>query len=198
MEANTTTTALSSTPSCLPGTFNPSPAVKLPAKAQAASNPDMAGTGIRSALFNAHDADITFRSADKIFFKIHSQNLKTNTGGFSAYISSGTSGDAIAELKESSATLETIFQFIYPARHPSLEKTDFATLKVLAEAAEKYQVFAAMNFCYIRMKSDIITSGFKYSIGRTASIIPHRPHIVLAPTPRVPATAAKKASMEWL
>ena len=55
-------------------------------------------------------------------------------------------------LDEPSDVLEILFQFVYPRRHPSLEDTDFETLAVVAEAAEKYQVFSAMNVCPLRLE----------------------------------------------
>jgi len=56
------------------------------------------------------------------------------------------------DLQETSATLELLFQFIYPQRHPALDTTPFEVLAPLAEASEKYQVFPAMNICHIRMR----------------------------------------------
>ncbi|KAF7372835.1 hypothetical protein MSAN_00489500 [Mycena sanguinolenta] len=41
---------------------------------------------------------------------------------------------------------------MYPQRHPALDTTLFEVLETLAEAAEKYQVFPAMNICHIRMR----------------------------------------------
>ncbi|KAJ6537290.1 hypothetical protein DFH09DRAFT_931013, partial [Mycena vulgaris] len=96
------------------------------------------------------DADIVFQSCDGVLFSVHRVNLETHTDGFPpAEIS--TEGE-ICSLSESSGTLELLFQFIYRQRHPTLENLAFADLAGLAEAAEKYQVFAAMNICHIRMK----------------------------------------------
>jgi hypothetical protein len=55
-------------------------------------------------------------------------------------------------LPETAVTLELLFQFIYPQRHPALDTTPFEILEPLAEAAEKYQVFPAMNICHIRLR----------------------------------------------
>jgi hypothetical protein len=41
---------------------------------------------------------------------------------------------------------------MYPERHPDLESADFEMLEPLAEAAEKYEVFSAMNICKIRIR----------------------------------------------
>ncbi|KAJ7720656.1 hypothetical protein DFH07DRAFT_304722 [Mycena maculata] len=101
-------------------------------------------------LFNSPEADVIFQSCDGVLFGIHRANLQTNTEGFPpAEIS--TSGE-IVPLAESSSTLELLFQYIYPRRHPALDEIAFPDLAALAEAAEKYQVFSAMNICRIRMR----------------------------------------------
>jgi hypothetical protein len=64
--------------------------------------------------------------------------------------------DEEVELTETSDVLEILFQFIYPRKHPSLVNIKFSTLAGVAEAAEKYQVFSAMNICEIRMRYVLI------------------------------------------
>ncbi|KAF5380012.1 hypothetical protein D9615_006298 [Tricholomella constricta] len=108
---------------------------------------------VQSSRFNATDADVTFRSSDGVLFSIHLMNLKANTDGFIP--PANATFDEIVELTESSATLDMLFKFIYPARHPDLESIEFTVLDRLAEAAEKYQVYAAMNICKIRMKGTL-------------------------------------------
>ena len=49
-------------------------------------------------------------------------------------------------------TLELLFQFCYPDYRPNVEALEFEALALLAEAAEKYQVFSAMNLCKIYMR----------------------------------------------
>ncbi|KAF7354023.1 hypothetical protein MVEN_01089100 [Mycena venus] len=88
-----------------------------------------------SELFHPQDADVTFQSCDGVLFGIHRPNLQTNTESFPPPEIS-TDGDI----------------FIYPRRHPALDGIAFADLAALAEAAEKYQVFSAMNICRIRMR----------------------------------------------
>ncbi|KAJ7612288.1 hypothetical protein FB45DRAFT_940249 [Roridomyces roridus] len=102
------------------------------------------------ALFNPSDADVVFQSCDDILFGIHRANLETNTEGFPPAEFANTG--EIIPLSESSSTLELLFQFIYPRRHPGLDDIAFEALAALAEAAEKYQVFSAMNICKIRMR----------------------------------------------
>lgn len=55
-------------------------------------------------------------------------------------------------MTENGKTLELLFQYMYPKRHPDLTKIDFKQLSELAEAAEKYQVYGTMDVCNTRMK----------------------------------------------
>ncbi|KAJ7473291.1 hypothetical protein FB451DRAFT_1089121 [Mycena latifolia] len=105
---------------------------------------------MKSDSFNSSDADVVFQSCDGVLFGVHRLNLQTHTDGFPPEGFS-TEGE-ICPLSESSSTLKLLFQFIYRRRHPTLENLAFAEVAALAEAAEKYQVFSAMNICYIRMK----------------------------------------------
>ncbi|KZP07987.1 hypothetical protein FIBSPDRAFT_874926, partial [Athelia psychrophila] len=100
--------------------------------------------------FSRADSDINFRSRDGIIFKVHSANLKAASEGFSP--PEGTSSqDDIVSLTEDGETLELLFQYIYPQRHPDPKDIDFKLLAKLAEAAEKYQVYTAMLICHVRM-----------------------------------------------
>ncbi|KZP29131.1 hypothetical protein FIBSPDRAFT_851977 [Athelia psychrophila] len=103
-----------------------------------------------SERFAANDSDVTFRSCDGILFRVHRNNLKTSSEGFSP--PDGTSSqNEIVPLTEDGATLDLLFQYIYPQRQPDLTKISFKQLAGLAEAAEKYQVYAAMEICHVRM-----------------------------------------------
>lgn len=97
------------------------------------------------------DGDVTFQSSDGVLFRVHRKNLEVCADGFPP------SGFALADgeiipLSETSVTLDLLFQFMYPRRHPALDTTPFHVLEPLAEAAEKYQVFPAMNICHIRLR----------------------------------------------
>ncbi|KAJ7184746.1 hypothetical protein C8R46DRAFT_1065048 [Mycena filopes] len=104
-----------------------------------------------SELFNAADADVVFESSDGVLFNVHRVNLQTHTEGFPP-AEIAVDGQ-ICPLSEGAATLEVLFQFIYPRRHPTLDDMAFADVAALAEAAEKYQVYSAMNICHLRMKA---------------------------------------------
>ena len=64
-------------------------------------------------------------------------------------------GDTVVQLPESSATLELLFRFCYPERHSDLGEVDFNILAELAEATEKYKLYAAINVCKIRMRYEL-------------------------------------------
>jgi hypothetical protein len=102
------------------------------------------------AAVSAPDSDVTFISSDGVQFHIHKSNLTVSAGGF-APPEFETWGETV-HLAETTLTLELLFQFCYPERHPDVEMLEFSEFAILAEAAEKYQVFSAMNICKIRMK----------------------------------------------
>ncbi|GLB39475.1 putative chitin synthase III catalytic subunit [Lyophyllum shimeji] len=115
--------------------------------------PNDQGTDVYCYTVCAADADVTFVSSDDVLFHVHKRNLEIAAAGFppAGFDASGE----IVPLTESAATLELLFQYVYPRRHPYLEDTPFEVLSPLAEAAEKYQVFAAMNICRIRMSNTL-------------------------------------------
>lgn len=55
-------------------------------------------------------------------------------------------------LHESAAVLSVLFGFTSPKAHPDVELLDFKLLESVAEAAEKYEVFYAMNMCRMQMR----------------------------------------------
>ncbi|KAJ7258453.1 hypothetical protein B0H12DRAFT_1014887 [Mycena haematopus] len=97
------------------------------------------------------DGDVTFQSSDGVLFRVHRKNLEVCADGFPPSEFAVTDGEIIS-LSETSVTLDLLFQFMYPRRHPALDTTPFDVLEPLAEAAEKYQVFPAMNICHIRLR----------------------------------------------
>ena len=51
-----------------------------------------------------------------------------------------------------SAVLDLLLQYMYRQPQPDLKKVDFETLAGVSEAAEKYQVFAAISWCKLLME----------------------------------------------
>ncbi|KAF5318739.1 hypothetical protein D9619_011048 [Psilocybe cf. subviscida] len=103
-----------------------------------------------SPLFNDPHADVTFCSHDKIHFKLQRKYLEANTGAFPG-AEFDTQGE-IVHLQESAAVLSVLFGFTSPKAHPDIEELDFKLLAAVAEAAEKYEVFYAMNICRMQMR----------------------------------------------
>lgn len=76
--------------------------------------------------------------------------MEATSEGFSP--PSGTSSsDSTVPLSERAEVLELLFQYVYPQRTPTITMIPFKVFADLAEAAEKYQVFGAMEICMLRM-----------------------------------------------
>ncbi|KAF9064324.1 hypothetical protein BDP27DRAFT_170050 [Rhodocollybia butyracea] len=99
-----------------------------------------------SSRFNAQDAEITVLSSDNVLFRLHKANARVTSGGLLPSQSSGTE-DAFLTLPEPAEILEILFEFLYPDYETDLERLEFSALLRVAEAAEKYVVFYAMNHC---------------------------------------------------
>lgn len=68
-------------------------------------------------------------------------------------VSNPVQGEVVA-LTETASTLEVLFGFLYPRmRKSDISGLSFEDLLLLAEAAEKYQVFLAMDMCLNRIVS---------------------------------------------
>jgi len=108
-----------------------------------------------SGRFCAADSDVTFESCDNVLFKVHRPNLVTHSEGFAPPSGTNVSSDSepAVLLPESADVLELLFQYMYPQRTPDLEKAEFSVFANLAETAEKYQVFGAMDICNTRMEA---------------------------------------------
>ncbi|KAH9922172.1 uncharacterized protein B0H18DRAFT_1121000 [Fomitopsis serialis] len=106
-----------------------------------------------SERFKAADADLTISSSDNVLFKVHRKNLEIYSDIFP-----GTDvpvNNEVVPLSEKASTLELLFQYMYRQRQPDLNKIDADELAMLAEAAEKYSVYAAMEVCKLCMQSAI-------------------------------------------
>ncbi|RDB23084.1 hypothetical protein Hypma_009896 [Hypsizygus marmoreus] len=100
------------------------------------------------------NADITFKSSDDVLFGVHKAQLEATTGGFVS--TELHSKDEVVPLPESSAVLEWLFRFIYPKLRQKLDADlQFEMLDELSEAAEKYEVYNAMDACETRMSETL-------------------------------------------
>ena len=102
------------------------------------------------SLVNAADSDVTFQSSDGVLFLIRRKNLEAITGAFPG--PEFSTGGEIVPLTEPAKVLEIMFQFIYPRRHPTLEKLNFELILAVAEAVEKYEIFSAMKTCEVQLR----------------------------------------------
>jgi len=100
--------------------------------------------------FNANDADIVIQSSDNVLFKLHRKHLEIGTGAFPG-AEFNTNGE-VTHLQESASVLEVLFGFLYPKIQQSLEGLEFRVVMDVAEAAEKYEVFAAMALSEKRLR----------------------------------------------
>ncbi|KAF9530523.1 hypothetical protein CPB83DRAFT_850468 [Crepidotus variabilis] len=109
-----------------------------------------------SHTFNDPTADITFASCDGVLFKMHKKHLEITTGGFPSFDKLVVDSDPVP-LPESAAVLDVLFRFIRPPLdserncQPDLSDLDHLLFFSVAEAAEKYMVYGAMNTSMIHM-----------------------------------------------
>ncbi|KJA14985.1 hypothetical protein HYPSUDRAFT_149705 [Hypholoma sublateritium FD-334 SS-4] len=98
-------------------------------------------------------SDITIRSSDGVLLFLHRKNLEAITKAFNTpeFLGDYQLNDGIISLPERSDTLEIVFSFIYPNKHPNLRGLKFEELSEIRDAVEKYQVFPAMNTCERRL-----------------------------------------------
>lgn len=100
---------------------------------------------MHSSVSKTPDSDVEIVSKDNVVFYLHKKYLEINIGAFPP-AETPTNGEPVC-LSESSETLEILFQFVYPRRYPLLETLDFDALMLLADAAEKYEVFPLIYAC---------------------------------------------------
>ncbi|KIM42589.1 hypothetical protein M413DRAFT_26623 [Hebeloma cylindrosporum] len=104
-----------------------------------------------SPLFCDPDADITFASSDGVLFKIYRKYIEATSAGLAAPPIVETDQQHVS-LQEPSEVLEILFRFVHPPteiehyRQPNMRFGGQPELLfAVAEAAEKYIVFGAMN-----------------------------------------------------
>jgi hypothetical protein len=55
----------------------------------------------------------------------------------------------MVDLPGPASVLKVVFEYIYPKRYRDFRDKDFDLLIAVADAVEKYQIFAAMPLCVI-------------------------------------------------
>lgn len=98
-------------------------------------------------------SDLTLKSSDGILFKVHRINLEMHSQVFAdAGGSTIPSTDEWVPLAEPAAVLEVMIKYMYLQRQPDLAVLPFEVLAGVAEAVEKYGVYAALGVCSQRMR----------------------------------------------
>jgi len=105
------------------------------------------------------EIDVVLESSDGTRFGSHVKNLETYSDGFppSEFSNSniGTPVPEVVLLPESSDVLSLLLHYMHNQRQPQSSVFKFNILSQLAEAAEKYMVFSAIEVCRIHMKEAI-------------------------------------------
>ncbi|KJA16728.1 hypothetical protein HYPSUDRAFT_147340, partial [Hypholoma sublateritium FD-334 SS-4] len=102
------------------------------------------------------EADITFCSTDGTHFQLQRKFLEANTGAFPG--SEFDTRGEVVHLTESDCILRILFGFVHPRKHPDIEELSFPLLAGVAEAAEKYEIFSAINICKLQMRQFVPTN----------------------------------------
>ncbi|KII94584.1 hypothetical protein PLICRDRAFT_184571 [Plicaturopsis crispa FD-325 SS-3] len=108
-----------------------------------------------SRMFDLPDSNLTIRSCNNVLFRVHRINLEMHSEAFAGAMGFPATASEEVSLPETSAVLELLLQYMYLRRQPNLRDVKFEVLEGLAEAAEKYQVYAAMEVCGMMMRHHI-------------------------------------------
>ncbi|KAF9470648.1 hypothetical protein BDN70DRAFT_845781 [Pholiota conissans] len=128
---------------------------------------DAASPNTTSTIFCALNADAVFLSSDNVTFKVHRIYLIANS---SVLATEASQTSEVVHLPEAANVLEVLFQFVEP---PSVaqRKRQISVLSMqadlffeVAEASEKYAVYAAMNLCFTRMSMPAMISAYPFQI----------------------------------
>lgn len=115
------------------------------------------------------DSNITLQSGDGRLFKVHRVNLEMHSqvfadaasisGPVSPALAEGSGEETVTEtipLSESGETVELMLQYMYLQPQPNLSAIRPDLIADLAEAVEKYIIYAAMGVCSDRMRYFIV------------------------------------------
>lgn len=85
-------------------------------------------------------------------FKFYKKQLAAHSAAFAGAEAFPHLAEDVVDLTETSDVLDILLQFMSCQKQPSIASLDFTTLRSLAEATEKYQVFSAMTAVDMSMK----------------------------------------------
>ncbi|EIW58591.1 uncharacterized protein TRAVEDRAFT_72110 [Trametes versicolor FP-101664 SS1] len=112
--------------------------------------------------FDSPDADVVFRSSDKVDFRVHSIILSIASPIFAGvrFPKSTQSNSAeqpwtplAIEVQEHSTTLDCLFRLCYPVTDPTFD--DLKSVRVVYEAAKKYRMSEAVSLMRTTLQSFI-------------------------------------------
>ncbi|KAF9529949.1 hypothetical protein CPB83DRAFT_789386 [Crepidotus variabilis] len=151
--------------------------------------------------FNDPETDVIFQSTDGILFYLQRKYLEATTGAFPG-AEFDTNGE-ITHLTESAAVLAILFGFVVPKKYPEIEDLEFALLSEVAEAAEKYEAFAAMEVCRLQLRRflpkharEILTHATKHD--GTRLIKETIPHLGRQPLTTVSSMLPARYVVPWV
>ncbi|KAJ7598140.1 hypothetical protein C8J56DRAFT_814433 [Mycena floridula] len=97
--------------------------------------------------------DMVLESSEGVKFGAHNQFLSCYS---EAFPSTGEGvvilPDDVVKLSENTEIVTLMLQFMHPKPPPELHELPFSTLAQMAEAAEKYRIYAAMTSCKLLMR----------------------------------------------
>jgi hypothetical protein len=108
--------------------------------------------GYLRAVVRDPNADITLQSSDSVLFRFYKKQLEAHSGAFA-----GAEAFTVYSTKEPvfftepSEIVDLLLQLM-SQEPPDLESLEFQTLALLAEAVEKYDLFASRAVCRILMR----------------------------------------------
>ncbi|KAJ7276715.1 hypothetical protein C8J57DRAFT_1713982 [Mycena rebaudengoi] len=141
-------------------------------------------------------ADVVLRSSDGMLFNAHTKNLETFNGGFPplSFINATEHDEKeIVEVTERATVLALLLRYMHNERQPDSGQFTFETLAGLAEAAEKYQVYSAMEVCKIKMQLSIPLHALGVFIYAAKHDYPEVMHAAAPSTISTPLSIATRA-----
>ncbi|TFK67469.1 hypothetical protein BDN72DRAFT_770636, partial [Pluteus cervinus] len=97
--------------------------------------------------------DVVIKTRSGKLFGAHSVNLDLYSDGFPPASFADNSAVNEVELPENDAVVLLMLKYMHKQRQPDLKKLEFKVFRGLAEAAEKYFIYAAMDVCRMQMQS---------------------------------------------
>jgi len=155
-------------------------------------------------LFKEQDGDLIVQSSDEILFILRQRQITDYAGDFPVQASRYVNGLPAVVLPEPARVLEIVLHFFYPdRRYPVLEDAAFKLVMSVAQAVEKYQVFAARTICvkrlryFVREYPALITS-YATKYNHPSLINEAAPHLLFSPLYETAEQLPSSDVLSWL